>query len=908
MIKFLFATLFSLLLFNFPGKAQVIINNLSSQYTQDFNTLASTGTSSTVPTGWAFLETGTGANTTYAADAGGTSAGNTYSYGVNPSSERAFGTLQSSSVNPMIGVQFANNSGTAITAINITYTGEQWRLGALARQDKLDFQYSIDATSLSTGTWTDENNLDFIAPVTSGTLGGIVGNNAPNKTLITFNITGLNIPSGTGFWLRWTDLNASGSDDGLAIDDLSINFNGNSTPPCSEPTVQATSLILTPSPTTINGSFTAASPAADQYLIVRSSNNTLSSSPVDGVIYNAGQSFGGGTIISIGTSTSFTDNGLSGNSTYYYFVFAFNSEDCVGGPNYLSTNPLTGNTNTLPLPPCTAPSGTASSLSLTPANFTIAGNFTAAAGANRYLVVRSISASLSALPADGVTYASGQTLGNGVIVGYINSTAFIATGLTPATLYYFFIFPASGDCSGEPLYNSSSLNGNSTTTNSVTGIPVGYYNSAAGLECDNLKTALFNIISSNTSVLSYSPGVWDAFSLTDLHRNDNNTADIIWDIYSDNPTGPEVFTYDANSGRCGSYTGEGQCYNKEHSFPQAWFGNGALPMYSDMHHIFPTDGFSNGKHNNYPYSEVGTASYTSVNGSKLGNNTFPGFSGTVFEPINEYKGDIARATLYMVTRYQSNIPAWQLNANANDILDGNTYPSLDPWYIQLLFKWHNQDPVSQKEIDRNNAVYALQGNRNPYIDHPEYVYEVWKCTGVIPVTLIDFTGIQERNSILLKWTATRETNFKKYEVERSTNALNFISIGSVAGQHLTSYDFTDMYLPHAPVIYYRLKMIDVDGRYTYSRIVTVKPANSNSDIVVYPNPANTIVTMKWQQSSSANNSLLITDITGRSVVEQTFAHATGSITLDTKHLPAGRYFVRIKNDNGLINTSFLIIR
>ena len=112
------------------------------------------GTSSTLPSGWKLLETGSSANTTYASDAGGTATGNTYSYGTGTNTERAFGALRSGSLIPTLGVQIRNSTGTTITSLTISYTGEQWRCGTAGRTDQLDFQYSLNATSLSTGTWT----------------------------------------------------------------------------------------------------------------------------------------------------------------------------------------------------------------------------------------------------------------------------------------------------------------------------------------------------------------------------------------------------------------------------------------------------------------------------------------------------------------------------------------------------------------------------------------------------------------------------------------------------------------------------------------------------------------------------------------------------------------------------------
>lgn len=205
--------------------AQVSITSTSTPYTQNFNTLRATaGTSTTLPTGWRLLETGSNANTSYASDAGSTATGNTYSYGTGTNTERAFGALRSSSLISTMGVQIRNSTGQTITSITITYTGEQWRCGATGRTDQLDFQYSTSATSLSTGTWTDNNTLDFLSPSTTST-GAKDGNAAANRSVKTAIITGLSIANNGLFWLRWNDADATGADDGLAIDDFSIQLN-----------------------------------------------------------------------------------------------------------------------------------------------------------------------------------------------------------------------------------------------------------------------------------------------------------------------------------------------------------------------------------------------------------------------------------------------------------------------------------------------------------------------------------------------------------------------------------------------------------------------------------------------------------------------------------------------------------
>jgi endonuclease I len=254
-------------------------------------------------------------------------------------------------------------------------------------------------------------------------------------------------------------------------------------------------------------------------------------------------------------------------------------------------------------------------------------------------------------------------------------------------------------------------------------IPSGYYSTATGTGV-TLKTQLYNIIKNHTT-RTYDQ-LW-----TDFNTTDKKPDGKVWDIYTDIPSGTPVYTFTFSTNQCGSYSVEGDCYNREHSFPKSWFGvasgaENSVPMGTDLFHLYPTDGKVNAERSNYPYGKVGTASYTSSNGSKLGNCTYSGYTGTVFEPIDEYKGDLARTYFYMATRYENLIASWEKDdTNGDVILNGTSFPAYETWFLNMLGEWSVADPVSQKEIDRNNAIYALQGNRNPFIDHPEYVYSVW---------------------------------------------------------------------------------------------------------------------------------------------------------------------------------------
>ena len=204
------------------GAATAQVSLTGPAYTQDFNSLANSGSGHTaLPAGWLLSESGTNANGQYQAGTGSGNSGDSYSFGASGSTERALGGLLSGSLNPTFGACFTNNVGNEVTALDIAYTGEQWRSGTAGRTDQINFQYSLDATGLTDGAWVDVDALDFVTPNTVGT-GAKDGNDAANRTPLSSQIAGLAIANGSGFCIRWTDVNASGADDGLAVDDFSL--------------------------------------------------------------------------------------------------------------------------------------------------------------------------------------------------------------------------------------------------------------------------------------------------------------------------------------------------------------------------------------------------------------------------------------------------------------------------------------------------------------------------------------------------------------------------------------------------------------------------------------------------------------------------------------------------------------
>lgn len=247
-------------------------------------------------------------------------------------------------------------------------------------------------------------------------------------------------------------------------------------------------------------------------------------------------------------------------------------------------------------------------------------------------------------------------------------------------------------------------------------IPAGYYNTAIGTGY-TLKTQLYNIIKGHTD--NGYAGLYTTYQTSDRDYFYENDGTIL-DMYSENPTGIDPYNYSAGTTqRCGNYSTEGDCYNREHIIPQSVFNSNA-PMVSDAHFITPTDGKVNGMRSNYPHGTVGTATWVSKNGSKLGSSAVAGYSGTVFEPIDAFKGDIARMYFYFATRYENNVASYSYA-----MFDSSSEQVFTTPFLNMLLTWNAQDPVDAREIARNNAIYARQNNRNPYIDHPEYVQAVW---------------------------------------------------------------------------------------------------------------------------------------------------------------------------------------
>jgi predicted extracellular nuclease len=208
------------------GTGSISLTTIGVAATENFDTLVNTAgstTNTTLPTGWYITEAGGGArdNEQYGVDTGGSTTGDIYSYGATAATDRALGALRSGTLVPLYGAKFTNNTGVTITTLDVSYIGEEWRLGTAARTDQINLEISTNATDLSTGTYTGVATLNFITPDTA-TVGAKNGNAAADRTAISATISSLSIPNGATFFIRWTDTDASGADDGLSVDDFSV--------------------------------------------------------------------------------------------------------------------------------------------------------------------------------------------------------------------------------------------------------------------------------------------------------------------------------------------------------------------------------------------------------------------------------------------------------------------------------------------------------------------------------------------------------------------------------------------------------------------------------------------------------------------------------------------------------------
>ena len=393
-------------------------------------------------------------------------------------------------------------------------------------------------------------------------------------------------------------------------------------------------------------------------------------------------------------------------------------------------------------------------------------------------------------------------------------------------------------------------------------IPSGYYDGTSNLSGYALKTKLHEIISSKNISWHYGD-LNEFYNKTDLDKyydHDASNTTILLDIYSEIPNGPDVYEYTV-ANLTGSANAEGQGWNREHMMPQSTF-NSNYPMYSDLFYVIPTDARINQLRSNYPYGIAKTTTapfYAFTNGSRISANGTPGsgYTGRVYEPIDEFKGDIARSLLYFAVRYEGKLGLFNYYngtsaANDRSPLDGTEEKAFEDWYLAMLLQWHNQDPVSQREIDRNNEVYALQKNRNPFIDYPQWVNAIWNQTAnsLEPQAPTNLSITQTSAYFVnLSWTPSPDADVIGYKIYQNDVLIAYTKDTSISIDHL------------APSTFYNFKVQAYDNSYYQSMYSnTVSATTLATDIY-----AKDLMITKYLEGSENNRAIEITNKTGHPV-------------------------------------------
>ena len=689
-----------------PALAQYVSLAGGTPPVQTFDSLATSGSGTALPDGWYFSEVDTNADTAYAADDGSSNSGNTFSYGANGNSERALGTLRSNKLASTIGARLRNDSGAALGEIAVSYTGEQWRLGAAGRADGLQFQYSLDATALgdTAATWVNVRALDFASPVTTGTAGKLNGNLAANRVAISGSITGLNLAPDASVWVRWLDLDITGSEDGLAIDDASFAVAGDP-PPDLPPTVAATTPIHNASDVALTASLNV---SFSEAVTLGASSFTLNCATSGN---HATSVSGGPSTFTLTPSAAFA---ASENCTWT--ILASGVTDLDGVPDHLAADYIVAFTT---VAASTTPPTVASTMPID--------------GASSVAIASDVRVTFS----EAVTTTNAFTLACDATSITLDETgAGASRTLTPAT-----VLPASGTCTftiiAGGVHNASNIAmiANVVITFHVaSGTVEGYYEQVNTSSPDQLRCSLHQTIKGHT-IYPYSGGATNTWTILEIAQQDPNNPAKMIDIYRNR-------SYTIGSDRAG--TGSGITYNREHAWPNSLgFANSSLAAYTDTHMLWLSDTAQNASRGNKPYANCasGCSELTTElnNGVGGGSGVYPGNSNWVqapdgnqgsFEVWNHRKGEMARAMFYMAIRYEGIaadqahdgvIPDLELTDDRSKIvITSNTAAKAYMGLLTTLLDWSQQDPPDAEERARDEVIYSFQGNRNPFVDHPEW--------------------------------------------------------------------------------------------------------------------------------------------------------------------------------------------
>ncbi len=820
---------------------------------QDFDTLAATGDSAAVPAGWYFVENDLAS--TYTANDGNGTSGGVYSYGTGAGPERALGALRTNGTEPKFGARLQNDTGAQLPEVRVTYTGEQWRLGVTNRvpPDQLNFQYSLDASSITTGTWIDVDALDLVAPNPAGAIGAHDGNLAINRVSITSVIGGLSIAPGAGFWVRWTDPNPSGNDDGLAIDDISFGVTADLPPvvasttplPGASGVAINSNLVVTFSEpvTTAAGAFTLNCPSNSNYPItVSGTGNSRTINPdvdfafgetctatvvaanvtdLDGMIdpMASNHLWSFSTIVDTAPTITSTQpaSGATGvavnavvvinfsepvNPTIPWITLTCNSIGYNGtlvGSNGNATWTLDPDTNFNNNDTCTVNITGANVVDVDGTPHPVAGNpsfgFTVAADiAPTILSTYPIHMDVNVPAASNLTVVFSEPVTVQAGAFSINCAGsgghpFVQTdsNLTSYTLNPGTDFTAGESCTFDITASlitdidgaADPLAANVRIDFTVGAGIAGYYERVDTSSCRALRATLHGVIDDHSAVVYSDSG-------NDWTPGDPSTYDVweILNIADEDPLDPSKILDIYRNESYTKITGGTGIYNREHVWPNSQGFNNLdtldgfpNPPYTDTHMLMASNTVYNSNRGSRVFATCnpamtgtctvdatianvsngaggGATGYTTPPGHNWYTSGQDGNSGS-YEPWSFRRGDLARAMLYMDVRFEGGRNSRNFQREPDLILTDNrslitiTSGFVAQGYSGLLtplLAWHNGDLPTVREGIRNAVVESVQGNRNPFVDHPEWADTLFAgaCTGPAFVAVDDdFAAIED---------------------------------------------------------------------------------------------------------------------------------------------------------------------
>lgn len=862
--------------------SQVLINTRGAVYTENFNSLASVGSghacaNNVTLTGW-YAD-----KTTYNAGTGSSNAGALYSFGVagiSTSSDRALGSLVSGGTGSVTyGVRFKNNTCNDLISFLISYTGEQWRQANNSSAQKIDFQYQLNAASLTSGTWTDLDVLDFTGPKISGQPNALDGNDAVNRSSLSTTLSSVILKPGEEIWFRWVDSDDAGTDHGLAIDDFSLQANGeacyyqsNGSGSWSDPTLWLQSddnliwAAATFPPTRFNGTIRVM--ALDTLEID-------SSITVDQVIIDAGAVLtyadAAGSILTVndGTGADLVVNGefhdlgpnninWSGSSTWQLgaagTILRTRSTNAnlwrdayEGGIGQIpaSANWIIRKTGT-DIPSLTGTSMTYPNLIIE--NFTgthwnmgvgsvftgfsdfpkVLGRLDIGGTGSGTLTFKSNNTNVSPILIEGdLIIRSGCTLEN-------NGTGFEIQGA----------LQADGDLTytGHPILTFSGSSGQSISGTGQLNIATLRLN----------KTAGSVQLSRNVKIDSQMVFVQGYILSTSIHPVEFGPAAL--------PTGMSAASFISGPVR---YTG--------------------LQAFT-----FPV-----GKGNRYRPVSI------SASGAGVSDFTCEYFRA---DPSSAYAGSLDPALHHI-----SACEYWMLDRNAVSISkevtltwDSSSCGVTQPADLRVA-RWNGAQWVNEGQQYYSGNAGSGSLTSNLVSSFSPFTLASTSTANPLPVELISFVGEVIDQGIRLQWKVAHEINFYGYEIQSSPDGMLFESIGFIDSDGnqsgMSAYYFDDA-RAHTGQIFYRLKIIDLDGRFTFSQVVTFYSVNDGGLIIENCSIAGHWLDISLILPEKDQIELALMDLNGRRMAAESIS-ADGKIHHRTylAELPAGLYLIRIQTSN-----------